>query len=40
MKRQLLFLGPTFQVEGGFLSEIPAGLVGAGTKLGNALMYR
>ena len=36
MKRQLLFLGLTFQVESGFLSEIPAGLVGAGTKLGNA----
>ena len=28
--------GLTFKVEGGFLSEIPAGLVGAGTKLGHA----
>ncbi len=36
MKRQLLFLGLTFQVESDFLSEIPAGLVGAGTKLGHA----
>jgi hypothetical protein len=28
--------GLTFKVEGGFLSEIPAGLVGAGTRLGHA----
>jgi hypothetical protein len=28
--------GLTFKVEGGFLSEVPAGLVGAGTKLGHA----
>ena len=28
--------GLTFKVEGGFLSEIPGGLVGAGTKLGHA----
>ncbi len=28
--------GLTFEVEGGFLSEIPEGLIGAGTKLGHA----
>jgi hypothetical protein len=28
--------GLTFKVQGGFLSEVPAGLIGAGTKLGHA----